>query len=250
MFFKSRRKKAEYSQLLENMTNKRTLWGDVLSRLLRNKIGMLGLAIVSLLLILIVFAPVFTSYDYAEQSFPERFLYPSGQHLFGTDDFGRDLWTRILYGGRNSLLIAFVATLLAAIVGVVIGSSAGFFGNKTDLIISRILDIIMAIPSLLLAIAISAALGSGPVNTSLAISISGIAPAARIMRSTVMSIKTNEYIEAAKATGSRDYRIIFRHILPNTIAPLIINSTLSIGACITAISGLSFIGLGVQPPFF
>lgn len=233
---------------LEEMTHKGTMMHDVMVRFSKNKIGIVGLVIVGVLLILVIFAPLFTRYDFAEQVFTERFLYPSKDHILGTDDFGRDLWARILYGGRNSLLIAFLASLIATIIGVVIGAVAGFFGGKADTAISRILDIIQSVPQLLLAIAVSAALGSGPVNTAIAISVSAIPGPSRIMRSTVMSIKANEYVEASRALGATDIRTIFVHILPNTIAPLIINTTLGIGYNILAISGLSFIGLGVKPP--
>jgi peptide/nickel transport system permease protein len=146
------------------------------------------------------------------------------------------------------MMVAVLANVISLFIGIIIGAVAGYFGGKTDLTITRVVDIIMAIPALLLAIAISAALGGGPINTALAISISGIPPGTRIMRSTVMSIKGNEFVVAARATGSKHRRVIFRHILPNTIAPLIVNATFGISSNIMAISSLSFIGLGVQPP--
>lgn len=230
------------------LSRKQGQWRDVVARLFRNKIGMFGAFICVVLIILCVCAPIFTKWDPYGQKVVDRFQYPSSEHIFGTDDFGRDLWSRILYGGRHSLLIAFGATCFSTCMGVILGSCAGYFGGRTDIIITRILDILQAIPSLLLAIAISSALGSGPFNTMLAISMGGIAGGARMMRSVVMSIKGNEYIEAAKATGSGNARTILVHVLPNTIAPLIINASLSIGGNIMAISGLSFIGLGVQAP--
>ena len=246
--FRSKKKKEELAKSLEEMTHKRSQWKDVMGRLLRNKIGMVGLGICVILIILVVFAGVFTRYNPLEQVFPERFLYPGANHILGTDDFGRDLWARILYGGRISLMIAFLAIIISTIGAIILGSCAGYFGGLTDTIVTRIIDILMAVPGLLLAIAISSALGSGPLNTVFAISIGGIAPGARIMRSTVMAIKDNEFVEAAKASGSRNARLIRIHILPNTIAPLIVSATLGIGGNIMAISGLSFIGLGVQAP--
>ena len=230
------------------ISGKKGQWHDVIVRLFRNKVGMLGALICLLLVILCAGAPLFTKWDPYEQAVIHKFIYPNSEHIFGTDDFGRDLWARILYGGRYSLLIAFGATIFSTCVGLIMGSCAGFFGGRADLIITRFLDILQSIPSLLLAIAISSALGSGPFNTMLAISMGGIASGARMMRSTVMSIKGNEYVEAAKATGSNKFRTILVHVLPNTIAPLIINASLSIGGNIMAISGLSFIGLGVQAP--
>ena len=244
----TRKKKEEYIASLESAANSHGQWRDIVGRLLRNKLGVVGMTIVVVLLILVVFAPVFTKYPYDQQSFPNRFKYPGMTYLLGTDNFGRDLWSRLLYGGRISLLVSVVAVCLSMGIGTILGSTAGYFGGKVDTIIMRILDILMAIPHLLLCIAISAMLGSGPMRTALAISISGIASASRIIRSTVMSIKGNEFVEAARATGSTHLRVIFRHILPNTIAPLIVDSTLRIGANIMLISSLSFIGLGVQPP--
>ncbi|MBR6951207.1 MAG: ABC transporter permease [Oscillospiraceae bacterium] len=245
------RKKQRDEKLAANLTEltrKQGQWREVLMRLVRNKVGMFGAILCIALVILCIGAPLFTKWDPYEQAVINKFIYPGREHIFGTDDFGRDLWARLIYGGRYSLLIAFGATCFSTCMGVLLGSIAGYFGGRTDLLITRFLDILQAIPSLLLAIAISSALGSGPFNTMLAISMGGIAGGARMMRSVVMSIRGNEYIEAAKATGSSNARTIATHVLPNTIAPLIINASLSIGGNIMSISGLSFIGLGVQAP--
>jgi len=247
--FASRKKRIDNDlEVMVSMTRKKGQWRDIVARLLRNKLGMVGLIIVSVLLILVIFAPLFTPYDYSIQNASNRFVYPNRQHIMGTDNYGRDIWTRLLYGGRISLLIAFFSAFLSTVTGMVFGSFSGYFGGKVDTAIARVVDIIMAIPGLLLAIAISTALGSGPFNTVLAISISGIPGGTRVMRSTVMAIKNNEFVEAAIATGSTNIRVIFKHIIPNTIAPLLLNSTLAIGVAILSISGLSFIGLGVAPP--
>jgi len=243
-----RKKALEIVEPSGETLRKKSQWRDVMGRLFRNKLGMLGLIIVALLLILTIFAGVFTKYDYAEQDYSIKFTYPSWEHPFGTDNFGRDIWSRMLYGGQISLLVAIVAVIIAIGAGMVLGAFAGYFGGVIDTAITRFLDILMSIPGLLLAIAVSAALGPGPVNTAIAIAVSSIPYDARILRSTVMSIKSNEFVEAAKATGSRNMRVIFKHILPNTIAPLIVAASLDIGGNIMAISGLSFIGLGVQPP--
>ena len=238
----------EQVETLENAARRHTQAGDVLRRLVANKLGLVGIAIVAVLLFLTIFAPLLSKYDYSVQDFGSRFAPVDNNHIMGTDQFGRDMWTRLLYGGRISLLVALCATAISLTGGVILGSIAAYFGGRVDLIIMRILDIWMSIPGLLLAIAISAALGSGPFKTAIAISIGGIAGSSRLIRSTILAIKSNEYVEAVIATGSTNARVIFRHILPNVIAPIIVNATMGIGGNIMAISGLSFIGLGVQPP--
>ena len=250
MALKTKKSQSEEDELrLAEEAAKGALRRDVITRFMRRPTGIIGLAIVVLLLVLTVFAPILTRYDYDAQNFPEAFSYPSSEHIFGTDDFGRDTFARMLYGGRVSLLIAFCATCISAGGGMILGAVAGYFGGTVDLIISRILELIMSIPSLLMAIAVSIALGSGPLNTAIAISFGGIASSARLMRATVMSIKANEFVEAAKANRSNNVRIIFVHILPNCIAPLFIQMANQIGGSIMVIAGLSFIGLGVKPPF-
>jgi len=248
MIFKTRAQKEKLAQDLADIARKKNQMSGVWKRLLRNKLGMLGFIIVAVLVILCVFADLFTKYPSDFQQFENRFQYPNAQFWLGTDNFGRDLWSRLLYGGRVSLLVALLATLISGGLGAVLGAVAGYFGGKTDTIITRLMDILMAVPGMLMAISISVALGSGPINTALAISISGIPYGTRIMRSTVMSIKSNDFVEAAIATGSRPTRLIFKHIVPNTISPLLVNSTLMIGGNIMVISGLSFVGLGVTPP--
>jgi len=158
------------------------------------------------------------------------------------------MFSRLIHGGRISLLVSLIAVMISGICGICLGCFAGYYGGKTDLAITRFLDVLMAIPNLLLCIAISAALGSGPVNTAIAISVGGVAGTMRMMRSTVLSVKSNEFVEAARATGSGHIRALFKHVLPNSLAPLIVSLTMQIGGNIMAISGLSFIGLGVQPP--
>ncbi len=238
----------EDAEMLDDAVRKQGLWKDIVRRLFKNKLGTIGFILVVILIVLSIFAPVFTKYDPSFQDFGARFAYPSKEHIMGCDNFGRDLWSRLLYGGRISLLVAVTSVFISNFFGIIIGAYAGYFGGKADQIITRIMDIFMAVPGLLLAIAISSALGSGPLNTAIALSVSSIPHSARIMRSTILTIKSNEFVEAARATGSRHYRVIFKHILPNTIAPLIVNATLALGGTIMGISGLSFIGLGVQPP--
>jgi len=248
MLLITRKQQNKHIEEMVEMTKKKSQWIDVWHRLLRNKLGMLGLVIVSILLILIIFADVFAGHDYAMQNFGSRFEFPNAEHIMGTDQFGRDLFSRLLHGGRISLLVAVVAVAISGGIGIFLGSVSGYFGGKLDVVITRFLDIIMAIPNLLFAVAISMTLGSGPINTAVAIAFAGTPSTMRLMRATVLSISGNDFVEAARATGSKHMRTLFKHVLPNAVAPLIVNLTLQIGTNIMAITGLSFIGLGVHPP--
>jgi len=248
MLFIAKVERERLERDLAEISKKKSQWRDIWIRFTRNKLGMVGLVIIVILVILTVFAPFFTKYDPSVQNPTEKFAYPSAEHIMGTDNLGRDLWTRLIYGGRVSLMVSLAATAMAATIGITLGAVAGYFGGIIDLVLTRLLDIIMAIPQLLLAVSIAAALGTGPFNTALSISISSVPGSMRILRSTVLAVRNNDFVEAARATGSGHARIIFKEVLPNTIAPLLVNLTLSIGGCIMAISGLSFIGLGVQPP--
>lgn len=227
---------------------KRSQMKDIWRRLKRNKLAMIGMVIVFILIILAIFADYIAPYSYAASDLSNTFAYPSRQHLFGTDNFGRDILSRIIYGGRISLLVAVMAVLAGLCVGGILGLIAGYFGSVCENIIMRLMDLILAIPGFLLAVCISAALGSGIINTIIAISIGSVPGYARMMRAIVMSIRDQEYVEAARVSGASNFRTMLRHILPNTLSPIIVESTLRVGACIMMISGLSFIGLGVQPP--
>lgn len=227
---------------------KKSQAGEIWHRLRRNKLAILGMAIVFVLVFVAVFAGVLAPYDYTAANFAERLQMPSKAHLLGTDNLGRDLLSRIIYGGRTSLLVACLAIVISLLVGGFFGATAAYFGGWYETVIMRVTDVFMAIPTTLLAISISAALGSGTFNTALAISVSGMPAYVRLMRACTMSAREQEYVEAARCTGSGDMRIIFRHIVPNTLASIIVDATLRVGANILAISGLSFIGLGVQPP--
>ena len=227
---------------------KKSQIAEVWKRLKRSKTAMFGLIIVILLIILALGADLFTKYTYEQQDLMASFQVPSKEHFFGTDEFGRDIFSRVVYGSRVSLQVGFIAVAVALCIGGFLGAIAGFYGGKVDNLIMRIMDILLSIPSTLLAIAIVAALGSGLGNLMIAVGISNVPTYARIVRASVMSIGGMEFIEAARAAGSSDLRIIFKHIIPNCLAPIIIQSTLGVASAILTAAGLSFIGLGIQPP--
>ena len=237
----------DQSPELEDLKKRSQFW-DIWRRLRRNKLAMLGLIIVLVLVLSAIFANFIAPYDYAQQDLTNMKAWPSREHLLGTDDYGRDILSRIIYGGRVSLLVAILSIVFGLIVGGILWISAGYFGGIYDGTVMRIMDIVMAIPGFLLAVCIFAALGSGVLNTAIAIGIGCVPGYARLLRALVLSIREQEYVEAARATGASDLRIMFRQIVPNILSPVIVESTLRIGGCILMISSLSFIGLGVQPP--
>lgn len=216
-------------------------------RFKRNKLAVFGMGLAVFLILMAVFANFIAPYDPAAIS-TDRLASPSLEHLMGTDNYGRDLFSRIIYGARVSLLISLMALVFSLIIGIGLGATAGYFGGWYESVIMRICDILMCIPGMLLAVCISSLLGIGEVNTAIAIAVSGVAPAIRMIRATVLQIRSQEFVEAAKATGSSQLKIIFHEILPNILSPLIVDSTMRIGGNILQISGLSFIGLGVQSP--
>ena len=221
---------------------------DVWRRLRKNKLAMAGLIVVLLLVLAAVFADFITVYDYDKMDLRSAELYPSLAHPFGTDNYGRDLLTRIIYGARTSLLVSLIAVLIGLVVGGSLGAVASFYGGKLEEVVMRCLDVLMSIPPLILAVAISASLGVGQFNCAVAIGVSSIPSFARIIRASVLSIKDQEYIEAATACGVSSIKTIFVHVIPNSLAPIMVQGTLKIGDAIMMISSLSFIGLGVQPP--
>lgn len=220
---------------------------DIWRRFKRNKLAVFGMGLAVFLILMAVFANFIVPYDPAAIS-TDRLASPSLEHLMGTDNYGRDLFSRIIYGARVSLLISLMALVFSLIIGIGLGATAGYFGGWYESVIMRICDILMCIPGMLLAVCISSLLGIGEVNTAIAIAVSGVAPAIRMIRATVLQIRSQEFVEAAKATGSSQLKIIFHEILPNILSPLIVDSTMRIGGNILQISGLSFIGLGVQSP--
>ena len=221
-----------------------------MERLKRNKMAVLGLIILIILVLLAVFADVIANYDNVviKQNLAHRLQGPSAAHWLGTDEFGRDIFARLVHGTRVSLQVGIVAVGISIVIGGILGAVAGYYGGKLDNTIMRIMDIFLAVPSILLAIAIVSALGPSIINLMLAISISSVPSYARIVRASVLSIRDQEFIEAAKAIGASNTRIIFRHIIPNSLAPVIVQATLGVASAILSTAGLSFIGLGIQPP--
>ncbi|MDE6168949.1 MAG: ABC transporter permease [Acetatifactor sp.] len=221
----------------------------IVKRFGKNRLSIIGMVIILILVAAIALAPLYCSYDKViQQSLSQRFLSPSAEHFFGTDQYGRDLFARIVYGGRISLFCGLVTIGIAFVAGMVLGCAAGFFGGMTDTIIMRFCDVLMAIPGLLLAMAIVSALGQGIGNMLIALSISQIPREARTARSCVMTLRNQEYIEAAKTCGTSRFRIIWRHIVPNILGPMIIDVMMGLGSTILRIASLGFLGIGIASP--
>ncbi|MCA0989386.1 nickel transporter permease [Guptibacillus algicola] len=223
-------------------------WREAWKGFRRNKLAMVGMGIVLFFILLAIFAGVIAPEGINDQKLSERLQSPSASHWFGTDDFGRDILSRIIYGARISLWVGFFAVLGSAAIGSLLGLIAGYYGRMVDTIISRIFDIMLAFPSILLAIAVVAVLGPSLRNALIAIAIINIPNFGRLVRSRVLSVKQEEYVMAARAVGMRDTRIIFSHVLPNSLAPIIVQGTLAIATAILEAAALSFLGLGAQAP--
>lgn len=237
-------------KIKDNKYKGRSQMASVLFRLRKNKLAMLGLVLLIFMAVIAVFAGFIADYDtlVIGQNTAERLQGPSADHWFGTDQFGRDVFARIIHGARISLSMSIVAMTIAVALGAVIGAVAGYYGNKVDNILMRFMDILLAIPPILMSISIVAALGQNMVNLLIALSIAYIPVFARVIRSSILSVKDQEFIEAARSCGTGDTRIIFKHIIPNAIGPIIVQATLAMGATILIIASLSFMGLGVKPP--
>ena len=227
---------------------KQTNFGMVFRRLIKDPVSTICMVVILLIILMAIFAPVIAPYQYDEMDLTSVLQKPSAAHICGTDDLGRDIFSRLIYGARNSLLIGIMTTAIACLVGVPLGLLSGYAGKKTDTIIMRIMDIFQAIPDTLLAISISAALGLGLRNCIIAISVGRIPGFARMARASSLSVAGMEYVEAAKAMDVKQSRILFKHVLPNSLSPLIVQGTMMVANSITQSAGLSFIGLGVQPP--
>ena len=221
---------------------------DVLAAYRRNRLAMAGAAVVLLLFLMALFAPWLTPYDPYAIDLEAMTEAPSWAHWLGTDQFGRDLLTRILYGTRISLVIGIVPTLLSMAIGTTLGLAGGFYGGKVDMVIMRLCDIVLAFPSLLLAMVVMYTLGATLVNIFIALAAVGWAGTARVVRSQVLSLKEKEFVEAARAVGVKNSVIMARHILPNCLPALIVLFTLGIPGAILSEASLSFLGVGAQPP--
>lgn len=235
-------------ELVSKRYRKRSQLGDIFHRLRKNKGSMFGLCIIILLLVILILS-FFIDYNAVTATdLANRYQGPSLKHPFGTDDMGRDMFLRTLYGTRYSLSIGFGATLLAAIVGVIIGSVSGYYGSLVDDLIMRLTDIISSIPAMLLGMVIVSILGGSVVNLIFAVGICSIQYYIRITRASILAIRGQEYVEAAKVIGMSDLRIIFTQILPNAFSPVIVTFSATIGIAILVSASLSFIGLGVAVP--
>ncbi len=216
-------------------------------RFSRHRAAVFGATVLLTLIILSALAPLIAPYSWSEQSIANRWQSPSREHLFGTDELGRDVLSRVLHGGRFSLSIGFGAVLLSFTVGVLIGTVSGFY-RRLDPFIMRFVDVMLAFPSILLAIGIVAALGPGFINTMIVIGITEIPGFIRLTRSSVLSIREREYVVAARALGASDVRIMIRHVLPSMVSPIVVYASLRIATALLTGATLSFLGLGVPPP--
>lgn len=226
-----------------------SVWRDLWRGLRRNKLAMFGLGVIVFLVLVAIFAPLIASYDEAVGFYPDEILKPPGfEHLMGTDDLGRDVFARVVWGSRVSVEVGVVAVGIGVAIGLFMGAISGYRGGVADSLIMRTADIFFAFPYLLGAIAIMTILGPGVINVFIAIGILEWAYFARLFRGCILSVKENDYIEAARAIGAGDVRILLHHIFPNAIAPVIVYAAMSVGIAIITEAALSFLGIGVQPP--
>ncbi|KMK77828.1 diguanylate cyclase [Alkalihalobacillus pseudalcaliphilus] len=228
--------------------SKMVRWRSFYRKLAKNKAALIGAVFIIFFFILAIIGPYITPYDPITPDFSKTFQGPSAEHWFGTDDKGRDILSRILDGTRLSLFIGISATFLGAVTGVILGILSGYYGRWLDSLIMRLCDVLLAFPGILLALAIISILGPSTMNVIIAVAFYAIPSFARIVRGSTLGVKKLEYIDAIKAVGATDFRIIFKHILPNIMSPIIVQTTLYIASAIITSSALSFLGLGTTPP--
>jgi peptide/nickel transport system permease protein len=229
-------------------TRKKSKLKDLWRRLKKNRLAVAGLIVLILLIFIAIAAPLLAPYSYSAQDSKASYSTGTAEHPLGTDKLGRDLMSRLIWGARASLEMGAIAVAIAAAVGITIGAIAGFFGGWTENICMRVLDIYQSIPMLLLCITIAAILGPSLQNAIIALGVCSVPGYARLMRASVLTVREKEYIESARAVNAGNARIILQHIVPNAMAPLIVEITMGVGSMILAGSLLSFVGLGVQPP--
>jgi len=227
---------------------KQSQWKDIWRRFRRNRTALAGLIVILILVFTAIFADFVAPEGPDDQNLQRANQFPNMQNLMGTDNLGRCVFSRVIYGTRISLQVGFIAVSISMVLGVAIGAVAGFFGGKLDNLLMRFIDILLAIPNILLAIAIASAIGPGLTNVMIAVGISAIPGYARLVRASVVTLREQEFVEAARACGGNDFRLITRHILPNSMAPIIVQATLGLAGAILSAAALSFIGLGIQPP--
>lgn len=224
--------------------------GDgVLKRFVRNPLACVGLIIFAAIVLIAIFAPFIATHDYTAIDPLNANKAPSIEHIFGTDCYGRDIFSRLVYGARYSLAIGVCAQAISFVFGVFIGAFAGYFGGNTDNIILRVCDVIQSIPSMLLAVVISQALGSGFIPTVIALGVSSVPQTIRLLRSSILGVRGQEYVEAAQCLGCSSFRIMFLHIVPNSLTPIIVAVSNGVGRTMLTSAGLSYVGLGVQDPY-
>lgn len=217
-------------------------------RLKKNKVAYMSFYVLVIFVLIAIFADLIAPYEYYKQDLTNILQKPSWKHLFGTDQYGRDIFSRVIYGTRISVSVGFIAVILAIFAGGILGSISGFYGKRVDNVIMRCMDILLSIPSVLLALAIVATFGTSMVNLIIATSISTVPSYARLIRASMLYIKDQEFLEAARAIGTNDFEIITKQILPNCLAPILVQATFGVATAILTVAGLSFVGLGLQPP--
>lgn len=233
----------------ETIKTGRSLWGMVWFRFRKNKLAMVGLFMLLFMMAAILAAPLYVPYErVVKMNIVDKFTKPCADYWFGTDQFGRDLFARVVYGGRISLFMGLAVVAISFVAGCILGGAAGYFGGKVDTVIMRIVDMFMAIPAMLLSMAVVAALGTGVDKLLVALSISQIPRFTRVVRSSIMTLRNQEFIEAAKCCGTSSARIIMKHLLPNGMGPVIVSATLTLGQVILSIASLGFLGIGVSSP--
>lgn len=227
---------------------KHSAFGEVLHRMTYNKLAMVGLGIFVLLALCALFPRVIAPEGYDDQNYARAFIAPCWEFPLGTDSFGRDILSRIIWGARTSLSIGLISVAFSILVGGIIGTVAAYYGGKVDNVLMRIMDVLMAIPSFLLCIAVTAAFGSGFLVIVCAIAVGNVPSYSRIVRAAVLTIKDSEFVEAARSIGASDIRITMKHLIPNCLSPIIVQATMGVAGAILSAAGLSFMGLGIQPP--